>query len=581
MTAPSPSSPLARGSATVRLGDLDAGPVATASRGGVVTIGRTRVTWWVGAEDRWHVPSDDASTRDQLDEGTPVVETRVRIPSGDAVGRVAVTRVEGLVGPSIVIEVENASPLPVAFAWIVESSAPLHGLVGEGGHAEVDVVDVGRLVVTRPGLGWAHAAGSAQLRSMIEEGETSTKPPASDAPGALAVLVPLPHTARAVATFTLADTIVDTERRDGGFVEGDGSTIAGLLADRERVPSPARVVAGWRAHLNAIAKVDISDRRASQAFDAAVCDVLLGASPDTDAAVRGALIEGGAVLGRPDLDGLVALVGTRKLTGKIPGRDAVTATAQFLRAYGATWSAIGDDVDEVVVGMLGDVAASIRWLMGRSHRAAVNAAAPFVGGALRSVVGVLGDLDQPDLARHVGSRADKLGDDTVDRATLARRLLGSRADGLSWGGVDASASYVLGAVQGMAVDCGDRLALGAGWVPDLAGSSIEAHRIPTRWGQLSFGLRWHGSRPALLWEVHGDGHTNAPLLLTAPVLDPSWSSSERSGETLLSAPDLGELGVVPEPVKRPVTRKSDSGEDAATSGSGSVDTPSGEGLSFS
>ncbi|MBX7070508.1 MAG: hypothetical protein K1X38_14060, partial [Microthrixaceae bacterium] len=137
MTAPSPSSPLARGSATVRLGDLDAGPVATASRGGVVTIGRTRVTWWVGAEDRWHVPSDDASTRDQLDEGTPVVETRVRIPSGDAVGRVAVTRVEGVVGPSIVIEVENASPLPVAFAWIVESSAPLHGLVGEGGHAEV------------------------------------------------------------------------------------------------------------------------------------------------------------------------------------------------------------------------------------------------------------------------------------------------------------------------------------------------------------------------------------------------------------------------------------------------------------
>jgi len=534
-----------------------------------VTVGRTRVTWWVGAEDRWHVPSDDASTRDQLDDATPVVETRVRIPSGDAVGRVSVTRVEGLVGPSIVIEVENASPLPVAFAWIVESSAPLHGLVGEGGHAEVDVVDVG------------HAAGSAQLRSMIEEGETSTKPPASDAPGALAVLVPLPHTARAVATFTLADTIVDTERRDGGFVEGDGSTIAGLLADRERVPSPARVVAGWRAHLNAIAKVDISDRRASQAFDAAVCDVLLGASPDTDAAVRGALIEGGAVLGRPDLDGLVALVGTRKLTGKIPGRDAVTATAQFLRAYGATWSAIGDDVDEVVVGMLGDVAASIRWLMGRSHRAAVNAAAPFVGGALRSVVGVLGDLDQPDLARHVGSRADKLGDDTVDRATLARRLLGSRADGLSWGGVDASASYVLGAVQGMAVDCGDRLALGAGWVPDLAGSSIEAHRIPTRWGQLSFGLRWHGSRPALLWEVHGDGHTNAPLLLTAPVLDPSWSSSERSGETLLSAPDLGELGVVPEPVKRPVTRKSDSGEDAATSGSGSVDTPSGEGLSFS
>ncbi|HQF96495.1 MAG TPA: hypothetical protein PLS46_20165, partial [Microthrixaceae bacterium] len=62
-----------------RVGELDAGVVAIAGPGGVASFAGsgTRVSWWVGAEDRWHRPEAEPSTRDRLVDGTPVVESSV------------------------------------------------------------------------------------------------------------------------------------------------------------------------------------------------------------------------------------------------------------------------------------------------------------------------------------------------------------------------------------------------------------------------------------------------------------------------------------------------------------------------
>jgi hypothetical protein len=71
-------------------------------------------------------------------------------------------------------------------------------------------------------------------------------------------------------------------------------------------------------------------------------------------------------------------------------------------------------------------------------------------------------------------------------------------------------------------------------LPDAwLGQSIEVHDAPTHHGTLSFAVRWHGERPALLWELrrHDEG---APVRLTAPGLDPAWATNERSGEALLA-----------------------------------------------
>jgi hypothetical protein len=44
---------------------------------------------------------------------------------------------------------------------------------------------------------------------------------------------------------------------------------------------------------------------------------------------------------------------------------------------------------------------------------------------------------------------------------------------------------------------------------------------------VSFAVRWHGPRPALLWTAP------AGATLRAPGLDPEWSTSDPSGEQLL------------------------------------------------
>ena len=54
--------------------------------------------WYIAADDRWHVPAQEPTVRQERIEGTPVVETRIRIPDGDAVQRVwAVSDAGGLV----------------------------------------------------------------------------------------------------------------------------------------------------------------------------------------------------------------------------------------------------------------------------------------------------------------------------------------------------------------------------------------------------------------------------------------------------------------------------------------------------
>ncbi len=72
------------------------------------------IDWFIAADDRWHRPQLETSTRQTKLDGTPVVETRVRIPTGDAVQRVySVADNGGLT----IIEVTNESTLPIAVAF--------------------------------------------------------------------------------------------------------------------------------------------------------------------------------------------------------------------------------------------------------------------------------------------------------------------------------------------------------------------------------------------------------------------------------------------------------------------------------
>ncbi len=99
--------------------------------------------WHVAADDRWHTPADEPAVRQKRLGGTAVVETRLRIPEGDAVHRVySVADHGGLT----IIEVENMSALPIAVAFtrgdlltVLPPTAPIQGITLPAGSIAVPV----------------------------------------------------------------------------------------------------------------------------------------------------------------------------------------------------------------------------------------------------------------------------------------------------------------------------------------------------------------------------------------------------------------------------------------------------------
>ncbi|MGE3620458.1 MAG: hypothetical protein AB7L84_08350, partial [Acidimicrobiia bacterium] len=64
------------------------------------------------------------------------------------------------------------------------------------------------------------------------------------------------------------------------------------------------------------------------------------------------------------------------------------------------------------------------------------------------------------------------------------------------------------------------------------GQGWEVHGLPTAAGRLGYAVRWHGARPALLWDLEPHPGTDPPRLV-ASGLDPGWSATAARGEALL------------------------------------------------
>ena len=69
------------------LGILGSGPIATVDDAGTDRAARSSWTlrWWVAGEDRWHRFDTDPAVRGRVVDDLPVVETSLRVPSGDVV----------------------------------------------------------------------------------------------------------------------------------------------------------------------------------------------------------------------------------------------------------------------------------------------------------------------------------------------------------------------------------------------------------------------------------------------------------------------------------------------------------------
>ncbi len=378
------------------------------------------VSWYIAAEDRWHVPAVEPAVRQRRIEGTAVIETRLRIPDGDAVQRVwSIPDLGGLT----VIEVENESPLPFAVAFagprvLTErppSTVPIKGLELPPGSI---VLPVGH-------------------RSSIR--------------------VAVPHDPSRIGTWALPTL----------------------------VPAMA-VVRGWLTVVHHASRVVLPDAGLADALTAARCDLLLHGP-----------------VGPGDPIGFLLDV------------------AELVR--------LGDDADAWMPEIVEPIAA-----IARSGDPEADTAL----AACERLALAAGDLRATgDLA---GLRARRIRDGRVVAHAAARPA--------SFSDVRRGASvgrFVAQIEQRIADD--GRL-LSAGIPRRWLGANFEVHRIPTGpRSTVSFAVRWHGERPAVLWEQQGELQH-----LTAPGIDPDWSTSEASGEALWAAPpqptrigvsiDLGDNG---------------------------------------
>lgn len=597
------------------LGVLGAGRLgAVDARGGLTPAGADwTLGWWIGAEDRWHVPPVEAAVRQTLVGDTPVVETRVRVVSGDVVHHAyAVTAPGG--ASALVAEITNESPVPVAIGLVFDGAGPV---VVDG---DVLTVDGHQVRLPRPASQWVAPvaflplAHKATLRVVLARGEA---PDPAELPDAERVAAGWRVQADAGTRWVLPEPTVSAAADAArGFLllhhEPDLATAALLAEARHHLglrhePGTRRALAG-RQRLTGAFEDDTGSLAATgQAL------VALGSAPDPELAgpaakaghwierkrrirkvrkdpKRAGLLPAGPqplILGVADqlyLDAWWSVAGcvraarlleaeghleasvdawrfARGLASDVDRSIAAVVTPDsggLLTGSGARRSAIpagpGRALDAGVVGIV--VAAAL---------GAVDPEAPAVAATL--------DLVRAELVSESGGvRAGVLSDDgwspwltallarveigLGDPAGLARlRALAAAGSGV-WpelvGGeprvpVDlaahhppATAAFLLACRALLVVERGphldrpDRLAVLPVAVPEWYGQGLELHDAPTDFGTFGFAVRWHGDRPALLWELEPvDG--SPPFRLEAPGLDPDWSSTEPTGEALLAS----------------------------------------------
>ncbi|MFL6205853.1 MAG: hypothetical protein ACJ739_10930 [Acidimicrobiales bacterium] len=473
------------------VGNLDTSVRVQVDRAGrVFAPGRSwTLDWWIGAEDRWHRPVQEAAVRQGLVGASPVVETRVRIPSGDAV-----SRVYGARGPGaedlLVVEVQNDSKLPFALALVVEpcGGAAVRDLALRGPALWVD--DEPIWLARSPGrFALSTAAHDRTALEVVLAGDAepvrSAAVSCADGGARGVLLFPLAHT----ATLRIAVPL------DGAARPVD---VAGL-------PSASQVASGWAAHSASAARVEVPDRRLREAVSASTRYLLLGAARD---------------------DASLATIAARwRFTGGTADPLAIAALVQ-------TWTASESPTDRATGHLALPAIADLLDAMDE-HRAAAD----------------VRTLHRSETPPTPPSDPYALLDDASPTWTWASDGAGHDPS--------RSAAFLLAVRDLLVDDAGERLALSP-VVPDAwLGLGWEVHDLPTRFGRLSFAVRWHGDRPAVLWELEPSGPGTARL--TAPAMDPSWSSTNPRGEALLAPVPVPErasgrrgltIPVTIEPVRR-------------------------------
>lgn len=466
-----------------------------------------RLEWLVGAADEWHRGATARATAvsQRLTDGIPVVETALRIPGGQVVQRVWAVADGG--AEVAVLEVENRSKEAVSVALVLDGAAR----VTFDGELGLDVGGTRVAVGRRPAR--VVPSGDDPARDVVAGGAVDPAP--FESTGGAALVWPLAHT----ATLRVA-------------LEVDGSWRGAPAA----LPDSESVARGWQGHVDAGARVALPDPSLQSASVTARAALLSRAARPHEPALAAPLADALLRWGHREaaLAPVEHLLDVQRLDGTFDRDDRAT-TAVALAAWAGAVVATGD---AVLADRLAEPAAKAAHRLGKLRWKSAPPA--WVGTAQRDAAALLAVAEQPEAAalclERAGATSAVAPDDPPTLAGLLAAVPGV-------GGTDLAVPVgFLRDLHGTLVDdaAPGTLRLLRVWPDEWLGADLEAHRVPTRHGLLSFAIRWHGARPALLWELAGEA------TLTVPGLDPSWSSTEPSGEALLAPvePAGGLPGVV-------------------------------------
>jgi hypothetical protein len=447
---------------------------------------------------RWVASSETERVKQNV-VAPGVIETTVQTPSGPVVQRVAAGVVAG--EPVAIVEIENTAGVAIAAGAVIR---PLK-LHGRGFVAEAEADRVG---FTIDGTRVVRFDREPTAVAASEDADLLQNMPPAEATTATASAVSKAGAAQVGAVWPLAYTA--TLR----FIV-ELSQPTSLSAS---VPSTADVQRGWEAHLGQGMRVDVDELPIAESLATSTRSLLTlwPEITDTPSSII-ALSESG--FGR-DAGRLFELL------ERCDDDDAVLRSLM-------RWAQLGEQEHQLedlerILGRLAQAGHAV------ARRDGTIAGPAWLQDAAVALGGRLHQIDQPDVAERIQS---------ITGASFEARPPGERLAQLDkerdkrgvWPNQMHAATHYVRAVRNAVIDdAGAEIRL----LPNLPelwrGRTIDVLGLPVSNGNVSFGLRWHGPRPALLWEA--SLAPEAPFQLTVPGIDPDFSTTERAGETLLADP---------------------------------------------
>ena len=378
-----------------------------------------RLRWFIAADDRWYRPSRETTVRQREVSGVPVIETRIKVPGGDAV-----QRVYGVAnfGGAIVVEIYNDSSLPFAVAF-----------------------------------------DRGDISTMREPSPTGVQ--GIDLPAG-SVVFPVGHHATMRAAILVGAGFDVANRR--------------LTAQEiESLPSFEQVERGWLGALQISSRVDVPNLSWSSVLTSQRCKVLLSNSAELAESSDISLVVD-LLLDRAE----------RVRLGDKPAQwvdEVAVATERILKQCAKTQS--------------------VQWFEERALLGAgmvLNRAGESRG--LQDFVSVWSRLAEAGRISDLALASPEIAGTVRQIAWVESQLVAQRRDGVI-----------------EICPCG----IDKSWL----GVNFECHKLLASPEHLiSYAVRWHGEKPALLWEIDGPVGTK----VAASAIDRTFSSTEMRGETLLS-----------------------------------------------